>query len=295
MKTNKVKPNSINQLLVISIASMAFISCLFFELFFGISTWGQEVKSQMKMYVYLEDSVSYNQIQQHILTFKKASYVGRTSDNKIDIQFISKNKIAADFQKKSNENYEDLLGENNPFKNLIILGLKDDFKNSNGFKRIANVIETMPGIFEVTYPSLYVSLLIVKIKQISLFLIGLIIILATLIYVQMSNYVKLNIHGNRLLIKSMQLLGSTNDFIRKPYLLNALLHGLYGGAIGFTLSISLVYYFSSAVEELSVIFLNTQLQVFSFAGCLLFCILFSLFSTYLSLNKYLKIRHSNLF
>ena len=103
MKTNKVKPNSINQLLVISIASMAFISCLFFELFFGISTWGKEVKSQMKVYVYLEDSVSYQQIQQHILTLKKSSYVGRTADNKIDIQFISKNKIAADFQKKSNE------------------------------------------------------------------------------------------------------------------------------------------------------------------------------------------------
>jgi len=283
MKTNKVKPNSINQLLVISIASMAFISCLFFELFFGISTWGKEVKSQMKVYVYLEDSVSYQQIQQHILTLKKSSYVGRTADNKIDIQFISKNKIAADFQKKSNESYEDLLGENNPFK------------NSDGFKRISKLIENTPGVFEVTYPSLYVSLLIVKIKQISLFLIVLILILAALIYVQMSNYVKLNIHSNRLLIKSMQLLGSTNDFIRKPYLMNALLHGLYGGAIGFTLSISLVYYFSNAVDELSVLFLSSQLQLLSFFGCLLFCMLFSLFSTYLSLNKYLKIRHSNLF
>jgi cell division transport system permease protein len=295
MKTNKVKPNSINQLLVISIASMAFISCLFFELFFGISTWGKEVKSQMKVYVYLEDSVSYQQIQQHILTLKKSSYVGRTADNKIDIQFISKNKIAADFQKKSNESYEDLLGENNPFKNLIIVGLKEEFKNSDGFKRISKLIENTPGVFEVTYPSLYVSLLIVKIKQISLFLIVLILILAALIYVQMSNYVKLNIHSNRLLIKSMQLLGSTNDFIRKPYLVNALLHGLYGGAIGFTLSISLVYYFSNAVDELSVLFLSSQLQILSFFGCLLFCMLFSLFSTYLSLNKYLKIRHSNLF
>jgi cell division transport system permease protein len=274
---------------------MAFISCLFFELFFGISTWGQEVKSQMKVYVYLEDSVSYQQIQQHILTFKKSSYVGRTAENKIDIQFIGKNKIAADFQKKSNENYEDLLGENNPFKNSIIVGLKEEFKNSDGFKRISKLIENTPGVFEVTYPSLYVSLLIVKIKQISLFLIVLILILAALIYVQMSNYVKLNIHSNRLLIKSMQLLGSTNDFIRKPYLINALLHGLYGGAIGFTLSISLVYYFSNAVEELSVLFLNSQLQVLSFFGCLLFCSLFSVFSTYLSLNKYLKIRHSNLF
>jgi cell division transport system permease protein len=295
MKTNKVKPNSINQLLVISIASMAFISCLFFELFFGISTWGKEVKSQMKVYVYLEDSVSYQQIQQHILTLKKSSYVGRTANNKIDIQFISKNKIAADFQKKSNESYEDLLGENNPFKNLIIVGLKEEFKNSDGFKRISKLIENTPGVFEVTYPSLYVSLLIVKIKQISLFLIVLILILAALIYVQMSNYVKLNIHSNRLLIKSMQLLGSTNDFIRKPYLVNALLHGLYGGAIGFTLSISLVYYFSNAVDELSVLFLSSQLQLLSFFGCLLFCMLFSLFSTYLSLNKYLKIRHSNLF
>lgn len=295
MKTNKVKPNSINQLLVISIASMAFISCLFFELFFGISTWGQEVKSQMKMYVYLEDSVSYQQIQQYIITFKKSPFVARTSDNKIDIQFVSKNKIAADFQKKSNENYEELLGENNPFKNLLVLGVKEDFKNAEGFSRIAKQIKVVPGVFEVSYPSLYVSLLIVKIKQISLILIVLILILALLIYIQMSNYIKLNIHSNRLLIKSMQLLGSTNGFISKPYLINALLHGLYGGTIGFVLSMSLFYYFSNAVSELSILFLNPSIQILSFLACVVFCMLFSLFSTFLSLNKYLKIRHSNLF
>ena len=86
------------------------------------------------------------------------------SDNKIDIQFVSKNKIAADFQKKSNENYEELLGENNPFKNLLVLGVKEDFKNAEGFSRIAKQIKVVPGVFEVSYPSLYVSLLIVKIK-----------------------------------------------------------------------------------------------------------------------------------
>ena len=119
MKTNKVKPNAINQLLVISIASMAFISCLFFELFFGISTWGQEVKSQMKVYVYLSDSLQTTDLASTINYFKSRPYLAQ-KDLKPELEFKSKSQIATEFLKSSQEDYQTLLGDENPFKNCLI-------------------------------------------------------------------------------------------------------------------------------------------------------------------------------
>ena len=52
-------------------------------------------------------------------------------NGKSDIQFKSKNKTASEFISKNSENYEDLLGENNPFKNLLIIGIANDNKNEN--------------------------------------------------------------------------------------------------------------------------------------------------------------------
>jgi cell division transport system permease protein len=60
--------------------------------------------------------------------------------------------------------------------------------------------------------------------------------LTLFIYLQLANSIRLHIHGNRVLIKTMQLLGSTNGFIQKPYLINAILVGFLGGFIGFVLA-----------------------------------------------------------
>lgn len=294
MKSNKIKPNSINSLLVISIASLSLILSIFFQLFFGIATWGSEIKSQMKIYVYLDDSLQVTQINSVINDFKKLSFV-ETINNKKQLSFVSKDKVAKEFLKTSNDHYEDLLGENNPFKNLIMLGIKDELKNSANFNLITTKLSKYPGVYEVDFPLNYISILLVKIKQIGFLMIILMLILTGIIYIQMSNYIKLNIHNNRVLIKSMQLLGSTHAFIRNPYLKNSAVHGLLGACIGYVLAILIVFYFSNQLPEVSNVLTNNSNQFISLVGCISICTLFSLFSTYLTLNKYLRIQHNNLF
>ncbi|RXK52251.1 cell division protein FtsX [Aquirufa rosea] len=294
MKYSKAKPSSTNMLLIFSISSLAFIICVFFQVFVGIKSWGDDIKSQMKMYVYMEDSLSSQQLIDSYKLLSKKNYV-LSAGNKKQITYVSKEKIATDFLKSSHENYQDLLGEENPFKNLFILSISDEYKSVNSFKKIAAELKAFPGVYEITYPNAFLDSFLSKIKHVGWIIMVFIILLSALVYLQLSNYIRLNIHSNRVLIKTMQLLGSTNAFIRKPYLLNALLIGLLGGGLGYLISNGVFYYFIQSLPETSFLFfdLNNQFQLFLLA--VLSSCLFSVISTYFSLNRYLKIQHTNLF
>jgi len=266
---------------------------LFFQLILGASKWKNDITSQMKMFIYLEDSLDINQIKTLVLQFQKMPYLNKIN-GKSDIEFKSKNKTANEFSLKNNEDFEDLLGDNNPFKNLLIIGIIDEFKNETEFNILSKNLSKIDGVYEVTFPNRYVSTLIKKINQISYFLFFILFSVCVFVYLQISNFVKINIHANRILIKSMQLLGSTNNYIRKPYLIGSLIQGIIGGTIGALMAYVLIYYFSNSIPELKGMIEENNMQILSFIICTLFCCLFSLIATIFSLNSKLKTSISNL-
>lgn len=275
-------------------ASLAFIIALFFQLFSSVKTWGDEIKSQMKIYVYLSDSLNTADLANSITYFKSRPYLNK-KELKPELEFKSKAQIASEFLKSSQEDYQTLLGEENPFKNCLILGISDEFKNEGSFKKIVSEIQTRPEVYEVTFPNTFLGTLLSKIESVGYVGLILISLLILFIYVQLANSIRLHIHGNRVLIKTMQLLGSTNGFIQKPYLLNSLIVGSLGGLIGFVLADGAFYYFSTSIPEINSVFFERANQIQLFIVCVGFCTLFSLIASFFSLSKYLKIQHTNLF
>lgn len=294
MKYSKSRPQSTQVTLVISMASLAFIVALFFQLFVSVKSWGDEIKSQMKVYVYLSDSLQTVDLANTITYFKSRPYLG-VKELKPELEFKSKAQIASEFLKSSQEDYQTLLGEENPFKNCLILGIKEEFKNEAAFKKIAAEIQARPEVYEVSYPNTFLGSLLGKIKAVGYVGVALIALLVLFVYIQLANHIRLHVHGNRVLIKTMQLLGSTNGFIQKPYLLNALLVGFLGGLVGFLLADGAFYYFSTSIPEMSTLFFETNNQIQLVLTCLGFCTLFSLIASFFAITKYLKIQHTNLF
>lgn len=294
MKYSKSRPQSTQLTLVISMASLAFILALFFQLFVSVKSWGDEIKSQMKVYVYLSDSLHTSELASTITYFKSRPYLNQ-KNLKPELEFKSKAQIASEFLKSSQEDYQSLLGDENPFKNCLILGVKDEFKDEASFKKIVAEIQARPDVYEVTYPNTFLGSLLSKIKAVGYVGMVLIILLVLFVYIQLANNIRLHIHGNRVLIKTMQLLGSTNGFIKKPYLLNALLVGFLGGVLGFILADGAFYYFSISIPEISSLFFDVANQVQLAIVCVGFCTLFSLIASFISISKYLKIQHTNLF
>lgn len=290
MRYSKGKAQATNQIIVISIACLSVIISLLFQLLSGAYTWSESIQSQMKVYVYLDDSLQTNQIDSTIQVLKK-----RTEINAAKIQFIGKQVIAKDFLNTTHENFDELLGEINPFKNSITLELNPAYRNKASFEKLAIELRSSAGIYEVTYPENYLDLIIPKIKVISSAAIMFICLIALIVYFQISNYTKLHIHANRTLIKSMQLLGSTNGFIMKPYLLKSVILGLLGAILGYLITNVFYFYINNQIPELTSYLFNVTNQVIILIGTLVIAVTFSLISTLLTLNKYLKISGSNLY
>jgi len=290
MRYTKGKANSTNQIIVISIACLSVVISLLFQLLSGAYSWGESLQSQMKMYVYLDDSLSTSQIDSMIYVIKSKNEIDKQA-----IKLVDKQSIAREFLSTSHENYEELLGEVNPFKNLLVIELKSDFRNKKSFEKVANELRSSPVVFEVTYPENYLDLILPKIKIITSAGLLFIVIIAFIVYLQISNYTKLHIHANRNLIKSMQLIGSTNGFIIKPYLLKSVILGLAGSILGYVITNIFYFYLNSQLPELSTYLFEVNNQVAILVGTLLISVLFSSLSTLLTLNKYLKISASNLY
>jgi cell division transport system permease protein len=139
------------------------------------------------------------------------------------------------------------------------------------------------------------DLIIPKIKVITTAALIFVALMALLVYFQISNYTKLHIHANRTLIKSMQLVGSTNIFIMKPYLLKSVILGLLGASIAFILTNLFYVYLNNVIPELSVVLFSITNQAILLFGTVTIAIIFSFISTLITLDKYLKLAASNLY
>jgi len=290
MRYSKGKAQATNQIIVISIACLSVIVSLLFQLLSGAYSWGENIQSQMKVYVYLNDSLQASQIDSTILVLKKKPELDGNS-----IKLVNKQEIAKEFLSTTHENFDELLGDVNPFKNLIILELKSENRNKKSFEKIAKELKSFQSVYEVSYPVNYLDLIIPKIKVITSAALIFIVLIALIVYFQISNYTKLHIHANRTLIKSMQLLGSTNGFIMKPYLLKSVILGLVGALFGFLLTNLFYFYLNSQIPELTIYLFNTLNQVIILSGTIVISVIFSFTSTLFTVNKYLKVSASNLY
>jgi cell division transport system permease protein len=290
MRYSKGKAQATNQIIVFSIACLSVVVSLLFQMLSGAYSWGENIQSQMKVYVYLDDSLQQNQIDSTILVLKSRKEIISSS-----VQLVDKQEIAKDFLNTTHENFDELLGDVNPFKNLIIVQVKPEFRNKISYDQLATSLRNSTGIYEVSYPENYLDLIIPKIKLITSAALIFVLLIALIVYFQISNYIKLNIHANRTLIKSMQLLGSTNGFIMKPYLLKSVILGLLGSLLGYLITNLFYFYVNNQIPELTSYLFNVSNQLIILIGTMIMAILFSLVSTLLTLNKYLKISASNLY
>ena len=290
MRYSKGKAQTTNQLIVLSIACLTVVVSLLFQLLSGAYSWGQSLQEQMKVYVYLDDTLQTSQIDSTILVLKNRKEIIPSS-----LVLVDKQSIAKDFLATTHENFDELLGDVNPFKNLLVLQIKPEYRDKVNFEKITTELRNSSGIYDVSYPVNYLELIVPKIKLISSAALIFMALIGLIVYFQISNNTKLHIHANRTIIKSMQLLGSTNGFIMKPYLLKSVILGLLGAILGYLITNVFYFYINNQIPELTVYLFNISNQLTILIGTLIIAVLFSFISTLLTLNKYLKISASNLY
>jgi cell division transport system permease protein len=282
-----------NAMVIISLTIALFLIGLCGLLTLNARKLAELVKQNVEVQVYLDNDLTTSKLDSIFKLISKKEFVLR-KDNSPQINFISKEVAAKQFIQESGEDYRKLLGNNNPLYNLYSVKIKEEFFNEVKLKEIKTDLETITGIHEASYVENFVDEVNRNISKIYLILSVFVILLLAIIVILVNNTIKLSLYSQRFLIRSMQLVGATNAFIRKPFVVKGALQGLISGLVACTLLIFLQQFAVQQIEGLGIL-QETSKLIILLLFILVIGTLIGVFSTFQSVERYLKLSLDELY
>ena len=258
----------------------------FFLIAFNARKISNDFKEKIPITIYFKNSAKKIETVQLQKKLNLKSYTK-------SIDYISKEKGAEILIDEIGENFLSFYGSN-PLLNSIDIFLKFNFVNSSIFKEISEEFSELEFIDEISYDAPLVSLIndnLLKIKFWVLVLASFFLIVSIII---INGSIRLSIYSNRMTIKTMQLVGATKSFIRRPFISTHINLGLIGSLIAIiSLSFS-IYYIENLYQELNLIS-DITLIISLFASILIFSVLITSICTYFATQKFLKLKIEQLY
>jgi len=284
--TSSKKTKSVYVSTVISIALVLLMTGLFGLILIHAKNLSQYVKENIVLNIIMDESVQESQV----LAFQK-----RVEGNAAVLrsEYISKDSAAAKLSEELGEDFVSFLGHN-PLSASIDVYLHAEYANTDSVAAFIKKITADRQVNEVVYQESLIELINQNIRIIGLVILAFALILLIIAIALINNTIRLAIYSQRFIIKSMQLVGATQSFIRRPFLNYGMLHGLVGAMIAIGLLITTLYLAQREIPEL--VYLKDWVE-FSlvFLGVIVLGVLISLLSTYFAVSKYLKLRSNELY
>lgn len=208
-------------------------------------------------------------------------------------QYVSKELAARNLQKDLGEDAIKFLGYN-PLSPSLDVYLKAEYANNTDIERFKNGLLKNQLVKEVKYQQLLVDQMNKNLTNISLVILGFAAIFVVLSVALINNTIRLAIYSQRFLIKSMQLVGATKGFIRKPFLLYGIWHGLLGGLIAIIILLATLSLAYKEVPDLVILQNYTEFGIV-FIIVIGIGVFISGFSTFLAVNKFLRLKLYDLY
>ncbi len=250
------------------------------------------IRENIEIQVFLNKQITENERIKISKTLSSKEYVLLKEDIP-QITLITKENAAAEFIEETGEDFIEFIGEN-PLRDALIIRIKPEYHTTEKMAEIKKEIESERGVFEVAYVENLVESINSNLAKVGALLAGFAALLITIVAILINNTIKLALFSQRFLIRSMQLVGATDSFIKKPFLLRAINYGFLSGAVASILLFALMRYASNRIEDLKLLQDNQQL-LFLMALLLLLGVLIGFTSTYRAINKYLKMSLDDLY
>ncbi len=207
--------------------------------------------------------------------------------------YISKNEAAIKMKDELGEDFISFLGDN-PLPPSIDVYLYSGYTSPDSVAKIEKYILEYPFVKEVYYQESLLFLINENVNKISLFLLVLSSFLFVIALTIINNTIRLSIYSRRFIIRTMQLVGATRSFIRKPFLLQSAVNGLIASLIAMLLLLGLLY----LVEKeffMMFTFESTRLLFLLGFSIIITGVLINIISTFFSVNRYLSISEDKLY
>ena len=208
--------------------------------------------------------------------------------------FVSKEQAAKQHKEVIGEDFMQFLGIN-PLQNSYDIFLKADYVTSESLAKIDRQLRANnEGIADIVYDKQLVTLVNDNIEKISLYILVASGVLALVAVLLINSALRLSIYSNRFIIKTMQMVGATKSFIRKPFIWRSIKLGVIGAVLAILVLIGLLYYVNLRFPDLGL--LDQPLLVGAvLVGILLLGILITWISTFIATQRFLNLRTDDLY
>src|ERR1700750_24644 len=239
------------------------------------------VKENIVLNVFVDDAAHETDVLQLQKQIEANPIVKQT-------QYVSKELAARNLQKDLGEDFVKFLGYN-PLSGSLDVYLKAEYANNTDIEKFKAELLKNPLVKEVKYQQSLVDQMNQNLTSISLIILGFAAIFVLLSVALINNTIRLAIYSQRFLIKSMQLVGATKGFIRKPFLVYGIWHGLLGALIAIMILIGTLYFAYQQVPDLVLLGNYAEFGVV-FLLVIGLGVFISGFSTYLAVNRFLRLK-----
>ncbi|MEO9965091.1 MAG: permease-like cell division protein FtsX [Reichenbachiella sp.] len=277
---------------VFSITLALFVMGLFGLLLLMTKNLSTIIQENVEMQVFLNKNLSQNEITKITKTLSAKDYVIK-KEGVAQIQYLTKEEAAKDFYEEAGQDFVEFLGDN-PLRDVVVIKINPDFHASQNLSEIKKEIGFIRGVYEVTYMETVVNSIRQNVQKVSFVLIGFTIILLIVVVILINNTIKLALFSQRFLIRSMQLVGATTRFIRKPFLIRASFFGFVSGVLAIGMLASLMRYMDTEVDGLIDLLRIDQVVMLS-SGIVLVGIFVGFMSTFVAIRKYMRMSLDELY
>ncbi|MFC0261774.1 cell division protein FtsX [Fontibacter flavus] len=296
MRVNPRKKTKLGRFKFISVLFSTTLS-LFIVGLFGViviqaKTLTSIIRENIEIQIFLNKNLSDAEKAKIGKDLESKPYIMR-KDDKSGVTFISQDEAAQSFLEDTGEDFTKFL-EDNPLRDSYTLAIAEEYQTAEQIEEIVNEIKDIDGVFEVTYMADLVDSINQNLTKVAIVMGGFILILVFTVVMLINNTIKLALFSQRFLIRSMQLVGATRGFIRRPFLSRAFLFGILAGIIASALLFLIIEYTKANIDGFAML-QDYSLLYFLFGGLILIGALLSLFSTLQAVNKYLNMSLDELY
>ncbi len=215
------------------------------------------------------------------------------SEHVKSVRFIDKETAARELTEQLGEDFEGFLGFNPLFASLDVK-LFAPYTEPDSLVMLEQKFLAYPQIAEVYYQKNLVTLINQNVKKISAAILIISALLTFIFFGLINNTIRVLIYSQRFTINTMQMVGASRTYIRKPFLLRSIFLGTYGALIANMVLIAGIY---SYKKELQGLINNSDLSTTIITIVIVFVLglIISFISTWFAINKFLRLKFDELF
>ena len=243
-------------------------------------------KEEIAMTVFFKTEASDSTITAFTSELKTAKFAK-------SFEYVSKEKAAEKHMKVIGEDFMQFLGVN-PLQNSFDIHLKADYVTNQGLAKIESRLRKNEMVADVVYDKQLVTLVNDNIKNISMWILIISCVFALVSVLLINSSLRLSIYANRFIIKTMQMVGATKSFIRKPFLQRSVYLGLIGSVLAILALTGVLIYIQTSFPTLGILEDKMAIAIV-LVGVLILGIVITWISTFLATQRFLNLRTDDLY